>query len=252
MTTPPPSRRSLPLRTNRKLRQRRPISAHLPALRDIGHSFSTGARRVAPWALGITVIALLVLLGSIVRSWALSSPRFALKDVVVAGNARVTREEILRLAGLLPGTNIFAIALDEVERDVGANSWVAEVTAVRRLPDRIAIKVTERTAAALVLLEAPYLADADGEIFRRARTDTGEADGPIIVTGIGRELWLREPTVGSAIVREAIRTAELWRSVGDRPDVGEIHVAYAGLTLFARDIGTLFAVIKKTIKPSTR
>lgn len=246
MTIPPPTRRSTPLRVNRKLRQRRSLRALVPSLRAVAVRIFAVAWRAAPWALALMALAAISLGAWAGQQWVTHTRRFALSEMLVTGNTHVTRDAVIRLARVAAGTNVFSVSLAAIEQAVAANPWVERVHAARRLPDRIAIDIVERKAAALVLLGGPYLADDDGEVFRRARSDIGEADGLVVVTGIERELWLREPTLGRAIVREAVRVAALWGEVGGRPRVGEVHVAHTGMTLRALEGGLAVEVGKGT------
>lgn len=69
---------------------------------------------------------------------------FDTKYVDVAGNVRLTREELLRLAGLQVGQNSLAMSIAKAERALLSTPWVEEVSVKRLLPDRFVIKVKER------------------------------------------------------------------------------------------------------------
>src|SRR5262245_11071394 len=66
------------------------------------------------------------------HGWLTTSPRFAVAKVEVAGNSRVTREAILARAGVVEGTNLFAVDLGAAERAVAREPWIAEVRVERR------------------------------------------------------------------------------------------------------------------------
>jgi hypothetical protein len=91
-------------------------------------------------------------------------------------------------------------------------------------------------AAAVVFLDAaPYLADAQGKIFKRARLDTDEADGLPVVTGVDRGVFAADPSAGEAEVRRALLLAARWRENASRPALGEIHLGRDATTLFTWD-----------------
>ena len=152
-------------RRNRKLKQRRPLVARLPTLRDVGAAVGRGLARLIAPAIVLVGLAALAGGGFLAYRWVRTSPRFAVGQVEVTGNRRVTSAEILRRAGISAGTNVFSIGLPEVER----------------------------------------------------------------------AFFARHPAEGAALVRQALAVAALWAARGDRPPLGEIHVAGTGLTLYTRD-----------------
>ena len=82
---------------------------------------------------------------------ALHSPLFALRHVVVRGNAHTPRAEILSAAALRPGTTLMVGAGGErAARAVDALPWVKDVSFARRWPWSLVVTVHERSPAALV------------------------------------------------------------------------------------------------------
>lgn len=73
-----------------------------------------------------------------------SSGYFRVKTLEVEGNFRLTSREILDIAGLQDGMNALLVSIDEVERNVLKNPWVAYASVKRRLPDGFVITVRER------------------------------------------------------------------------------------------------------------
>lgn len=69
---------------------------------------------------------------------------FDTKYVDVVGNVRLTREELLHMAGVEVGKNSLALSIAKVERQLLGSPWVEEVSVKRLLPDRFIIKVKER------------------------------------------------------------------------------------------------------------
>jgi cell division protein FtsQ len=218
-------------RPNRKLPQRRPLGARVSsALHAAGRAAAVGLRRAAPT---VAVLALLAGLAGAVAlgvRWLRTSPRFALHDLRVTGNARVPTDEILRRAGVAPGTNLFAIRVHDVEAGVRHSPWIAEVEARRSLPDGLTIRVVEREPAAVVVAGAGmYLADASGRPFKRA--GSAEAAGLPVISGITRRLFVERPELAAGLVRRGLEIAAGWRG-HDRPALGEIHFDAGGVTLY--------------------
>lgn len=69
---------------------------------------------------------------------------FDTKHVDVSGNVRLSREQLLELAGLKVGQNSLAMSIARAERSLLSTPWVEEVSVKRLLPDRFVIKVKER------------------------------------------------------------------------------------------------------------
>jgi len=150
-----------------------------------------------------------------------SSP-FSLAQVRFSTTRHVSTESLQARVGVALGTNLFAIDLDEVARDVLAEPWIARARARRELPNAITIDVVERQAACVVALGALYLADAEGQLFKRATPD--EAAALPVVTGLDREQYLADPLRAQANVREALSVASAWALKAGRPPLGELHV----------------------------
>ena len=162
----------------------------------------------------------------------------------VPADALVTR------AAVPLGVNLFAIDRDEVARAVSQEPWIARAHVRRELPSTLVLDVVEREAACTVAFGALYLADADGNVFKRATAD--EAAGLPAVTGISRDDFFAQPDVARALLRQALRAMAAWRANGARPPIGEVHVDRAsgtgGVTLYTeRGIGVRLGVIDDSL-----
>ncbi len=119
-------------------------------------SSAVRVRRRSPWlALLAPLVQAVIVVGSpiVLLSWLLTSPTFALTTIDVEGNRFVEKGWVEAALAPLGGENLLRLSLAEVERQVAANPWVAEVTVEKRLPDRLRLAVVERRPAAL--LRAP-------------------------------------------------------------------------------------------------
>lgn len=76
---------------------------------------------------------------------ALKSPLFDLRDVRVVGAQRVAPEEIAELSGVVEGTNLLLLGMDEIGAAIRSNPWVADVVVRRELPSTLVVSVEERT-----------------------------------------------------------------------------------------------------------
>jgi len=176
----------------------------------------------------------------------IASPRFAVREVRVGPTLHVRRDEVLALAGVGEGDRLLAIDTDAVAARVASHPWVASARVRRELPSALTIDLSERRAAAVVLLGGLYLVDEAGRPFKRATLD--EADGRVLLTGLSREQYTAFRAASEAAFREALSVLSTYR-MGDpavpvrqggatRPALSEIHVdPRYGFSLFFYDGG---------------
>ena len=91
-------------------------------------------------------IALVALPVILVAAFALASytSLFATRDIHIEGAVTLTREDVLRLAGIGPGTNVFHLDADAVARALVADPWIATASVERHLPGTVVIRLQER------------------------------------------------------------------------------------------------------------
>lgn len=224
----PPSK---PRAINRKLPQRRPLRARLPSLRVLARLCGRALRRAAP--LIAALFAAAGVSAGIIATYRYlrTSPRFAVAELTVTGNQRLSRQEILERAHVVNGTNIFALSTRDIETALLADPWIAAVDVRRHLPDGLAIHIEERTAAALVVIDGSgmYLADRTGRLFKKA--SAADANGLLVISGLARRLFSNRPELAAGLVGRALGVAALWQA-HERPAIGEIHLAKDGVTLY--------------------
>jgi len=121
-----------------------------------------------------------------VRHYALTSPRFSIQEVHLIGGKRVAPQQAQDQAGVVLGSNVFALDTAVAEKKLLENPWISEARVTRDLPRTLRIEIKEREPAALsVFNDRLYLVTADGEPFK-ALSPGDPADFPII-TGISVE-----------------------------------------------------------------
>ena len=126
------------------------------------------------------------------------SPYFAAHRIEVRGTSHVTRSEVLRIAGITPGTNVFTLDAGSAEARLERDPWIAQATVMKDLPSTLVIDVDERVAVAVVetggalrlvaddgaLLEAALPRTAAG-LPTIASTEPGVQPGPDAIGGAG-------------------------------------------------------------------
>lgn len=114
-----------------------------------------------------------------------------LERIEVISNNRLSREEIVDLAGVKPGDDMLKIRLSRVVEHLGRNPWLHEVKVRRNFPETLRIEVKERVPLAIVNMGYLYYCDGGGEIFKPLNDGDG-LDFPVI-TGITEEDAGRDP-----------------------------------------------------------
>ena len=106
-------------------------------------------RRKTGGAVKVAVALLVAATVAIGLARFLGGSLFSLQRIQVSGNHRARTEEILRSVAPWRSANVVTLDLPGIARAVGTHPWIAGVTLSKRLPDGLAIRVTERRAVAL-------------------------------------------------------------------------------------------------------
>jgi cell division protein FtsQ len=179
------------------------------------------------------------------RRYVTTTPRFAVKDIDVSGNARRTADEIATEAGIAKGQNIFSLDLDRARARLLADPWIRDAAISRRLPGAVTVQVTERDAAAIVALGDSYLAARDGEIFKRL--EPGDPTDLPAVTGLTPDGVADDRDAAVRSIRRALDlAAEYERTpLAAHAPLEEVHIAdgealtlFVGKSAIALELGT--------------
>lgn len=171
-----------------------------------------------PVALGLVV---LIFGGMELRSFLLSSPRFAVKEVSVSTKGRAERSSILKLANIPPNTNIFALDLDRVRRSVEKEPWVHSATIVRELPSRIEIQYEPQTPVAILGAGSMYYLNGEGKPFYKIQKGDSLAYPLVQVEGGFKNSDLSRKRVATGLdILKTMATSALF----SEKDLGELTV----------------------------
>ena len=106
------------------------------------HAF-TGAR------VGVLATGAVVLLAAL--AWGLTfTSLFHAKVVSIHGAQKLSNRQIMSLAGVFPGVDVFHLDVGRAERSLETSPWVASASVTKHLPATVVISVTERSPVALV------------------------------------------------------------------------------------------------------
>ena len=141
------------------------------------------------------------------REFVVESRYFSVREIQVRGGNKVSGNEIVTIAGLSKGMNIWKIDPAGIEQKIAKHPWVRRVLLHREFPGRISIDVEERTPRAIVAIGKLYYVDADGVIFTEVKA--GDKMNYPMLTGLSAEqLSASDPQLRRRI-QEAMRLGEL-------------------------------------------
>jgi cell division protein FtsQ len=97
---------------------------------------------------------------------------FQVKDIVVEGRKQSSKDDLFSALSVKRGLPIFAVNIDEASANLGKLPWVDAVRVERRLPDTIAVLLTERKPMARWQVnEKFYVIDTEGKVLATAKAD---------------------------------------------------------------------------------
>jgi hypothetical protein len=140
----------------------------------------------------------------LLTTFVLSSPRFELRsadDIQLTGNQFVSREDVANALGLPmhagsgPGLKALRLSLEAQRKQVETIAWVQSAALTRVLPNRLVVRVTERTPVAYANVSGHVsLVDSEGVLLDKP--ESAFFDFPVI-TGL-------DPNAGSDQCRTRI------------------------------------------------
>lgn len=169
-------------------------------------------------------------------SWLTRSPLFTVRTVDMNRCANVSLEEVWAIVRSDGGGILWSVPAKEVARRLSGHPWVRSVSVRKSFPDRLVVRIQERTPVAMVNLDVLHYLDEEGRPFKRLTAY--DPKNLAIVTGFSRGDLLRKDPV---TVRDLRKTLDLLRGVEAgalRRNVSEIHFdAQDGYTVVTRDAG---------------
>jgi cell division protein FtsQ len=153
------------------------------------------------------------------RRLVFESSYFSVSEIQVRGGEKFGGNEIVTLAGLKHGMNIWHIEPAMIEKKVAKHPWVRRVLVRREFPRRVVIEIEERTPKAIVAMGKLYYVDSEGVVFKELAA--GESVEFPLLTGLRRdEVGSRDPAVRRRI-QDAVRLSDLMAK--DSRTISEIH-----------------------------
>lgn len=169
------------------------------------------------WAAAVILISLTTVLylgRDSVSRWAgqlgdsiLNQSYFSVQEIKVSGGKKIGGSEIVALAGMSRGMNIWKIDPGVIEKRVAKHPWVKRVLVRRELPRRVVIEVEEREAKGIVVLGKLYYIDSEGSAFK-ALEDGEKTDFPLL-TGLRQTDLVSQSHATRQKIREALKLGDL-------------------------------------------
>jgi cell division protein FtsQ len=206
---------------NRLKKQRKPINYR--------GFFKKAARLVG----GVIVLSLVVVVGVELYGVLAHTTFLRLERIEVNTLQRLTREEVIALAGVKPGDDLLTMKLRRVGEQLQKNPWAEKVRVRRYFPHTLAITIAEREPVAVVNMGYLYYLDKKGEVFKPLN-EGDRLDYPVL-TGINEEDMGKDPAGAREALKGALALIALLngKQVPALADISEIHFDRGyGFTLF--------------------
>ncbi|MBI5230653.1 MAG: FtsQ-type POTRA domain-containing protein [Coriobacteriales bacterium] len=138
-------------------------------------------RTTALWvALAVLVVGAVVGLVAVYRSQA-----FAVSNVQVDGNSRLTRDQILRGAAVPGDATLLRVDTNTIAGAIERSPWIADAEVERDFPSTLRITVVEREPGAVVAIgKKRWVIATDGTWIMQVRQVGDVTPKPVFVTGI--------------------------------------------------------------------
>lgn len=153
-----------------------------------------------------------------------SAPAFATTSIELSGHERLTREQVLAVAGLALGKNVFEVSPEQARAALIEQPWIADAQVTRRLPGHYRIELREQQVAALIALETLHLVSEEASVFKPL--DPGDPSDLPVITGIEPAAFRADLALRSSILVSAVALLHDYRDAGlwAREPIAEIHV----------------------------
>lgn len=161
-----------------------------------------------------------------------------LERIEVNNLKRLTREDVIGLAGIKSGEDMLGLKLRRIGEQLSKNPWVEKVRVRRYFPHTLAIDVTEREPAAVVNMGYLYYLDRNGEVFKPLN-EGDKLDYPVL-TGMTEEEMGKDPAGSREVLKRVLNLIALIEkgSTIRLEDVSEIHYDKGfGFTIFTAQGG---------------
>ena len=142
------------------------------------------------------------------RSLFSENPLFTIRDLDVASDGKLTPTLVREYTGLRPGLNLFGVDIARVRATLARVPLVREVRVSRHLPDRLEVRIVERTPLARLMVPKTGLCmavDRDGVVLG----PSAAASHLPVLGGLRRDLWLPGEKIVEPEFKDALDLLDL-------------------------------------------
>jgi cell division septal protein FtsQ len=195
-------------------------------------------KKAARLAGGFTVLSLAVVIVYELYGVVTHTTFLRLDRIEINPLKRLTREDVIALAGVKPGDDMLSMRLTQVGEHLMKNPWAEKVKVRRYFPHTLAIEIIEREPVAIVNMGYLYYMDKKGEVFKPLNGGDG-LDYPVL-TGISEEDMWKDPAGARDALKGALGLIDMLKGGQGLPlaDISEIHYDKGyGFTIFTMSGG---------------
>lgn len=152
-----------------------------------------------------TKITVISIMGAVLFVLLLLSPAFSIKSIDVTGIEHLQAENVIKASGICVGKNIFAFSSSKAEKALKTIAYVDDAKVLRRLPQRVEIRIDESRETAYLYFIGNYVGiDKKGKILE-IKSKEDELKKPIILGtsvtefGIGNNIKIDDEVKQEAI-----------------------------------------------------
>lgn len=178
----------------------------------------------------VLMVALSIAAAWGIRRYVSTSPRFAVRSIRVDGTVKRSSEQVVAAADLQMGQNIFGVDLEATRARILRDPWVEEASVQRKLPSTMVINITERQAAAVVMIgDGAYVCTHEGDIFKKAEPSDPLSEA-VVITGLTTDEIDKDRAAVMRRVRGALDLLSEYQSRGPskRLPPEELHLGDDG------------------------
>ncbi len=199
----------------------------------ISRFFTTGLKMLI--ILGV-ISMILLFTGYFLYRWTLYSPAFIINEITVGGNHFLTQTEILKIAKIDVGQNIYKVALREVIKGMEKDPWIKRAEVSRMLPNKIFIHIEERIPFAFYNSEKLTLVDEDGDFL--TPKNSAVYNYPVITDNFLMDLKAEDEKMRC---QYAVQILKLLRTIDQKlfDNISEINISdIQNVKLYLKNYGT--------------
>ncbi len=138
--------------------------------------------------------------------------RYNIRDIRISGNRLIGREEVLEIAGLQEGVNVFRVNPYLSTKRLREDPRIQYADVAISWPDAIQIQVVERAPMARIQMDPPVFIDAEGACFQAS--DRYPIEGIPVVEGLEPRDFPAPGVPPSTAYQETMQALKSWTAEG--------------------------------------